>query len=386
LSVERLFGGEVQARLTVVVELALFLVGWGLSRILFTPAMALQAMVLPAFIELACRLGAILVALGFWLQDHPSLPLMLVGFPISSLVLLCFAVRNAASHGAALPSLSRKGIVPTWRQTLPFAASEVLNQFYARADLLLIAYLLGHADVGLYATDIKFIEVGLIPLVLLGTAAYPLLSRYAVMEGPEFLRAARDLVRTEFLLSGWLAVAMCTLIPLLIVPIFGAAFEPAAEHLPWFSVLALVKAAEIALYRLLYCVHRQTTYAMSLSVGTVLIVALNFVLIPNFGIKGAVAAGICSVGTVACICAVALRDHISLLALLSLAMRQAVALAAIAAVFVAGRQLGLGAWANAIVTCCAFPVAALVAGLVLNPSSSNLFEASRVPPAASHAP
>ena len=192
--------GGLQARTTVILELAIFLVGWGLSRTLFVPAMALQAMVLPAFMELACRLAAIFVALALWLRNAPSLPLMLVAFPVSSLVLLLLAARNAASHGASLPVLSGRNIVATWRQTLPFATSEILNQFYARADLLLIAYLLGQEDVGLYATDIKFVEVGLIPLVLLGTAAYPLLSRYA-LEGPQFLRAARDFVRTEFFLA-----------------------------------------------------------------------------------------------------------------------------------------------------------------------------------------
>ncbi len=82
LSIDRWYDDALEADITVIVELAIFLVGWGVSRILFTPAMGLQAMVLPAFTELGCRLAAILVALGLWLTTAPSLPLMLIGFPL----------------------------------------------------------------------------------------------------------------------------------------------------------------------------------------------------------------------------------------------------------------------------------------------------------------
>ena len=367
--------GEFGARVSIVIELAVFLVGWGLARVLFTPAMGLQVMVRPAFTELGCRVAAIIVALALWLMAVPSLPLMLIGFPLSSLVLLWLAVRNAASHGAHLPPVRMAGVWQMTRETFPFAAADVLNQFYARADMLLIAYLMSRADVGLYATDVKFVEVGLLPLVLLGTAAYPLLSRYAAVDKKDFTDAAHDLVRTTFLFSGWLAVGLCTVVPLLIVPIFGPAFEPAAAHLPWFAALALTKGGEIAMFRLLYSVQLQGAYVLSLVAGTVLIVILNFVLISSFGIQGAVVAGICSVGMVAALCAWRLRQHIALGTVFSVLARLAVTLAVTAGLFFAGERAGLSPWLNAVGACALFPLVAFGAGLVLNPVSSRLFKA-----------
>jgi len=63
--------------------------------------------------------------------------------------------------------------------------------------------------------------------------------------------------------SGVLAVGVFCLVPLVIPPLFGDRFEPATRLLPLFAVLAIVKGLEIAMYRLLYSVHKQTTYLWS---------------------------------------------------------------------------------------------------------------------------
>ncbi|MBX5463448.1 MAG: oligosaccharide flippase family protein [Steroidobacteraceae bacterium] len=364
---------KLEARVSVILALAAFFVAWGISRVLFIPATASLAMVRPAFTELACRVAAIVVALGAWLLASPPLPVMLIGFPLAAVLLLWLAARNAGRHGARFPGIHPASALVTLRQSAPFAGSSFLNQFYARVDLLVIAALLGSVQVGLYATDLKVLEVGLLPVVLLGTAAYPLLSRLAGGAHKEFSQAARDLVRTSFLLSGWLAVAMCALMPLLVVPVLGEAFGPAVAYLPWFAALAIMKSAEVALYRLLYALQRQMKYLVSLLAGTATTIALNFALLPILGITGAVLAAICSVTLVAAICAWHLRAHLPIRALVSLVLRLAVALGLTASVFFGAREFGISPWANAVLACVAFPFAAFGVGLVLNPAASRLF-------------
>ena len=167
-----LTGAIRSSNLLVVVELSVYVIGWSASRTFYIPAMASQSMVQPAFTDLGCRLAAILGALLWALLGHPPLPLLLAGFPLAGITLAALSLRNASQHGASLrPGRTLRGIVRTIRGTLPFAGSDILNQFYARADVLLIAYFLGNEKVGLYATDIKFVEVGLLPLILLGTAS-----------------------------------------------------------------------------------------------------------------------------------------------------------------------------------------------------------------------
>ncbi len=369
------FDGGRSAPIAVILELTVFQVAAALARTLFIPAMASQAMMAPALLELGCRVSAIALALAvLFLPSPPALHVTLLPFPVASVVLVILAYRNSVRHGALWRlDLRWTALRETWRRTAHFAGSETLNQFYARTDLLLIAYFLGQERVGLYATDIKFVEVGIVPLTLLGTALYPVLTAVAEASAVEFAASARDFCRVQLMLSGWLAVGMSLLIPLLIVPLFGSRFEPAAQLLPWFAVLAVVKGGEVALYRLLYSVHRQSVYFRSLAAGTALIAALNVLLVPRIGVVGAIQAAICSTAGVVLICAAGLARHLARAALAGLLVRLALALAVTWMTAAAAGSLGAGPWLRAAVGCCLFPLAAALAGLVPNPGRSSLF-------------
>lgn len=369
-----LVAGRSRASPVVILELTVFLVGWGLSRTLFVPASAAQAMVGPAFTELSCRLAGTLFALAMCLYKSIPLSVILAGFPIAGLVLVVLSLRNANMHGASF-SLQARGreVVETVRGAVPFTVCEALGQFYMRVDLLLIMFLLGKANGGWYATDIKIVEVGLMPLVLLGTAAYPVLSRSAAHGAREFAPLSRDFFRSVLFASGWLAVGLYCLAPLVLTRLLGNAFQPAGHLLPLFAVLAVFKGVEVVLYRLLYAVKKQNTYLGALAVGTALIVLLNYTLIPAYGATGAVFAVLLSSAVVNVVCAFALRHEISH----SLFGKNVVRLAfvmGVTLVTVFGlRTLDVSAWGVGIAGCVLFPLAALLSGLFPNPRKSPLF-------------
>jgi O-antigen/teichoic acid export membrane protein len=366
--------GAVHAgNLIVVLELSVYVVGLSIARTFFVPAMASQSMVIPALTDLCCRLAAIIGALLLTFIGHPSLPWVLAGFPFAGVVLAVLALRNATQHGVSLRvARSWRTVFSTLRGTMPFAGSDILNQFYARADLLLIAYFLGNEKVGLYATDIKFVEVGLLPLILLGSAAYPLLSAYAGTDAGTFTHAARDFARLLFFLTGWLAVGTYYLVPLLIVPLFGVRFAPAVPLLPWIALFALLKGAEATFYRLLYSVHRQTLYCVSLLAGTVLIICLNLALIPTLGLLGAIFAAIISTAAIDVISFVGLAPHVGARSLTRTALSLALALAITVALAAEAHRLSASVWPTAIAACALFPVLGAVVGLVPHPRRSYL--------------
>ena len=366
--------GTQRASPIVIMELAIFLVGWGLSRTLYVPASAAQAMVGPAFTELACRLAGTVIALALCLYKSIPLAVILAGFPVSGLVLVALSLRNANMHGARFGFHARwREVVDTVRGAAPFTVCEALGQFYMRVDLLLIVFLLGKANGGWYATDIKIVEVGLMPLVLLGTAAYPVLSRSAAHGADEFAPLSRDFFRSVLFASGWLAVGLYCLAPLVLTRLLGNAFQPAGHLLPLFAVLAVFKGVEVVLYRLLYAVKRQNTYMGALAVGTALIVVLNYTLIPRFGATGAVFVVLLSSAVVNLICAFALRHEISRSLFGSNIVRLASVLVVTILAVLGLRALDIGAWEVAIAGCVLFPLAALSSGLFPNPRKSPLF-------------
>ncbi|MFL6604124.1 MAG: lipopolysaccharide biosynthesis protein [Steroidobacteraceae bacterium] len=373
--------GSQSAPVTVILELTIFQLASATARTLFVPAMASQAMIVPALLELGCRVTAIVLALIVLLMPRPPmLSVTLLSFPAAAIALVALAYRNSTSHGARWRLDLRWSVLrATWRRTAHFAGSETLSQFYARTDLLLIAYFLGQERVGLYASDIKFVEVGIVPLTLLGMALYPVLTTVAERPAAQFAAAAREFCGIQLMLSGWLAVAITLLVPILIVPLFGARFAPAAGLLPWFALLALIKGGEVALYRLLYSVRRQSVYFRSLMAGTAMIALLNVLLIPRIGVTGAVQAAIVSTCCVVFICAVGFARYLRWRVFIELAARLAAALALTWAATAMAAALGAAPWVLAAAGCCLFPAAAALLGLVPNPNRSALFDHKQQP-------
>lgn len=364
----------------VILELAIFLVGWGLSRTFFIPAIARQAMAIPAFTELGCRAAASLSALTLLLSGVHSMQVMLLPFPVAGAVLVALSVRNAAQNGAPLRfGTDWRQIADIVRGTLPFTLCEALGQFYIRADLLVIVHLLGTATVGWYAADLKMVEVGVMPLILLGTAAYPVLSRKALQDRVGFVKLAGEYLRSVLFVSGWLAVGLYCLVPLVIDLVFGDRFDPATRMLPLFAALAVMKGLEIGVYRLLYATRRQNTYLASLAVGTVLILSLNFWLIPAFGANGAIAVVVLSTALVNLICITGLKREVPGSVFVFALARLLLPLACTVLVFMALHSLGLNEWIVAIGACLAFPLLGIVSGLLPHPRRSLLLAPERAP-------
>ncbi|MBS0418860.1 MAG: oligosaccharide flippase family protein [Proteobacteria bacterium] len=374
------FLGGRNADPRVIVELTIFLVGWGLSRTFFIPAIARQAMATPAFTELGCRAAASLSAMVLLLSGVHSMPVLLLPFPIAGALLIALALRNAVRNGAPLRlGTDWKEIAAIARGTLPFTLCEALGQFYIRADLLVIVHLLGTATVGWYAADLKMVEVGVMPLILLGTAAYPVLSRTAVQDRAGFVKLAEEYLRGVLFLSGWLAVGLYCLVPLVIDLLFGDRFDPATRMLPLFAVLAITKGLEIGVYRLLYAARRQNIHLAALAVGATLILLLNFWLIPAFGADGAIAVVVISTALVDLICITGLKNELpTSLFVLALA-RLMLPLACAALVFTSLRSLALNEWIVALGSCLAFPVLGIVSGLLPHPRRSFLLATERAP-------
>jgi O-antigen/teichoic acid export membrane protein len=231
---------------------------------------------------------------------------------------------------------------------------------------------LGDEKVGLYAIDIKFVEVGLLPLILLGTAAYPLLSTHAARDSTTFGHAARDFTRLLFFLTGWLGIGILYLVPLIIVPLFGARFAPAVPLLPWVALFALLKGGEATFYRLLYSTRRQTLYCLTLLVGTIFIVSLNFELIPVYGLVGALVAAILSTTVIDTLSASGLARQIGAGALASCALRLISAVGLTIGFCRGIVHLGVPERTAQIAACAAYPLIGLLLGLVPHPRHSLL--------------
>ncbi len=202
-----------------------------------------------------------------------------------------------------------KGVKPTWptRSTfleyatygLPLAITFALNWLLSSSDRVIISYLLGDAATGAYAVgyDLTQQSLGLL-LIIINTAAYPL-----VMNA--FARGGREAAFRQLSISGELIIstaiissaAMIGLAPLIINVAVGEAFRlEAAKVMPWIAVAAAALGIKAFHLDVAFQLAREPKWqAYIAGIAATLNIALNFLMIPAFGLIGAAAGTLTSI-------------------------------------------------------------------------------------------
>jgi O-antigen/teichoic acid export membrane protein len=343
-----------QATLIMVVALGIYQITAAVAATLFIPAMAAQRMLWPALAELTARAIAFAVA-GFAIRvAHAPLALAVLGFPLAAVIWLPLAARSARRHA---PSLR---VATTWAGTLrivrilwSFALLEIFAQLFSRVGVIALSLEAGNAAAGVFATGLRLIEVALMPLSFLGVAAYPRLSQLFATDVPAFRRSATDLLWLMLLGGAAVAWGLFFVAPSLLVPVLGERFAGAEPVIQTMAVFALVQAVEVGLGRVLLCADRQASNAAFIAGGAVLSIILNVVLVPRFGVNGAIYAGATAYFAIDILCIGALRGPLTGAALLRMLLSLAASLAV--GVGIAGflAREGFSAWPQALASAAA---------------------------------
>ena len=176
------------------------------------------------------------------------------------------------------------------RDSMPLLLGGIAVFVYMRIDQFMIAAMLSPREVGLYSAVVTLAEVPLVLPVLLLRAALPVLSRQSETDKDKRDRTLVVLMRHTFYLHvGGAAFATIFAAPLVEL-LYGSAYAPAAQVLriqAWgapFVALGVISGAWIVL-------QPDTRYALWRTLlGAAINIALNLVLIPRFGIRGAACA------------------------------------------------------------------------------------------------
>lgn len=183
---------------------------------------------------------------------------------------------------------------------LPLSFSLALLEVVNTADRLMIGWLLGYARVGEYAVAYNLpFQVLMMVSSSLNMAAYPVVVRVLEQEGRA---AATQQLRHYFTLLmaasvpavfGLVAIADL-LVPLLV----GADFvAPALQLMPWVSVAIFANCTYLFYVSLSFQLAEQTMGALKVAgVAALINVVLNLLLIPVYGVWGAVIASVSAYG------------------------------------------------------------------------------------------
>ncbi|MFL6577226.1 MAG: glycosyltransferase, partial [Povalibacter sp.] len=280
--------------LVIVASLSVYQLCAALSNTMFVPSMAEQRMMRPALTVLVSRAAALGAAgLLMWLA-HAALMWALVPFAISGVFMLVLAATSARSEGARLhPQISRSVLHDAGRNLWSFATIDIMGQLFTRIGVIGLMLWANEHAAGIYAAGLKLAEVACMPLLFLGQAAYPTLSR-AYTRPREFRSLSRQALLWGSLIAIVIAVAMALLVPVLLVPLLGQGYAGSEPIIAAMSALALMQGWEIVIGRLLLAANLSIARAKWVSIGAVICALSTALLTPKFGVTAAVIATVSS--------------------------------------------------------------------------------------------
>jgi len=218
-------------------------------------------------------------------------------FAASALTAAAVVMWTLARLGLATPRPAM--FLSRWREGLHFSVGLASQTVYNDVDKVMLARLASDASAGVYASAYRAIDLACVPLRALFGAAYIRYFRAGTAGLSATLRVARGLLVPSLAAasaSALLLLATAGLLPLLL----GPEFDSAVGVTRWLAVIPVLRALHYLPADSLTGAGMQgIRTACQLGIA-VLNVLLNVVLIPTFGISGAVASSIATDALLAC--------------------------------------------------------------------------------------
>lgn len=175
------------------------------------------------------------------------------------------------------------------RQSVPFSLSIVMISVYYSIDFVLLGYLASSRSVGEYVAAYK------VPMALLGLGSvwvgvfFPHAAR---VSGSALRRHIGQSTTATLILFVPLCVGGLALGPALMVLLFGGQFAAAGTPFELLMIAVLLGGIDANFGQVLLARDEQRRFALNVTAGAVVNVALNFALIPGLGTAGSALATI----------------------------------------------------------------------------------------------
>jgi O-antigen/teichoic acid export membrane protein len=219
---------------------------------------------------------------------------------------------SAAKGGTAKPETQKAWL---W-YGLPIAAALVLDILLSAGDRFLIAYILGEAAVGAYAAGYGVADkTVLLICAWAAMAGSPLVMAAYERHGPTGAKEnARMLARTLLMVGAPAAAGIALVAPPLAEAMIGEAVrEEALQIMPWIAVAGLLNGFLIYYFSEAFqLAHKTLERAFLMLIPVIANLAANIVLLPIYGLMGAVWATVACYALGIVILAIAGRRHFAM--------------------------------------------------------------------------
>ncbi len=192
--------------------------------------------------------------------------------------------------GGVVKNFTKNLVAPILKSAWPFAVGGLAGAFLFNLDVVMLGWWRTAAEIGLYSAAQKIVGILAIFSGFIATATFPSLSRFSHSDQEKMKIVLRGALKIIFVVAIPLIVGGLVLKDPLMGFIFGLGYVPAANAFAilLFSILAIHSLP--ILTNALFVFDKQAKmikYALASSLSNL---ALNFLLIPKYGMEGAAVA------------------------------------------------------------------------------------------------
>ncbi len=230
-----------------------------------------------------------IAAFGFFALYYFKTPFaFLVSYASASVLGAVVAAILLKPHVSGIVSNFERGLIkPIAISAFPIAISGLTGTFLFSIDIVMLGWWRTPYEIGLYSAAQKVVGVLAIFSGLIGTATFPVISRFVHTEIDRARKIFESSAKAIFLISVPFVIGGIVLSESLMNFIFGSAYLSAA---PAFSVLiiSILGIHPLAVFTLLiFALDKQAKVIKYIIASSLCNAAFSFLLIPKFGIMGA---------------------------------------------------------------------------------------------------
>lgn len=255
--------------------------------------------------EAKAKLPSILSLIIIFILNILKIGVIVFGEGIIYLAFVILVEPFLYSVGLLYLRIKEYGTIKYWRFDYEIAKSILKDSFplifasaffalYARVDQIMIKHMLNTESVGLYDSAVRISELGYFVPNIIVVALFPALVNSKKISFNLYTLRAKKLLFMLLLISFIIALVTALLSKYLVLIIFGAGFIGAVLVLKVYVWSNIGAALNLLIHQLLVVENLTKIVTVSIFAGMVSNVALNFILIPKYGMLGAATASLIS--------------------------------------------------------------------------------------------
>ena len=180
------------------------------------------------------------------------------------------------------------------KDSWPLIFSGGVLMIQARIDQVMIKEMLGSLEVGYYSVAMRLIEAAAFIPMLLKSSLYPSIQSAKIQSKALYQDRLLNFYRLNFLFFLVLAIPIFIFAEPIIVLLFGIEYQPAGVLLALLSIRLFFANMGVARGTYIVTENLMKFSMLTMILGTIVNIYLNYVMIPYYGARGAIGATIVS--------------------------------------------------------------------------------------------